>query len=525
MRIGNMRSTLLASLAGYTGAALSASVLLSGGTIIAFDEASYSLNIIRDGALLVTDDRITGLYDEAKPKGIPADTEIVDCTHKIITPGFIDTHRHGWQTALKTLGSNSTLAEYFMTFSSPAAGPLYNAEDVYASQLTGLLEAINAGVTTTLDHAHNMWSSERAEAGLDASIESGARVVWAPAIDPTNGYSVPDQLKDWKRWNKRSFPDDLVTLGIAYDGWDVGAPENTQAVAKLIKDAKPAVLTIHWLGGAWPIDSSPSLVHSFGVLNTSTPVVFSHGPGLTAAQARLLRDTNQFVSITPESEMHYGHGHTYSHHILDQAALGVDTHLTFSTDIITQARLWLQRTRSRLFDEVLDHWEIPARNPMSVNQAFLLATRQGALALRRPDLGAIAIGAKADLVVFDGRSPALLGWADPVAAVILHASVGDITHVLVDGKFRKRDGKLTYEKYPELVERFLSSAEKIRGDFLARPLPVLEGSFFGAKGSYYGDVREVDVVRGKGTGYGPLYRGAGDKTSVKAASGTKHDEL
>ncbi|KAI0533721.1 amidohydrolase [Xylaria digitata] len=522
-----MRSTLLASLAGYTGAALSASVLLSGGTIIAFDEDTNFLNVIRDGALLVTDDRIASIYEEANPKGIPADTEIVDCTHKIITPGFIDTHRHGWQTALKTLGSNSTLAEYFMTFSSYSAGPLYTAEDVYESQLAGLLEALNAGVTTTLDHAHNMWSTERAEAGLEASIESGARVFWAPAIDPTHDYSVPDQINDWKRWNKRSFPNDLVTLGVAYDGWDVGEPENTQAVAKLIKDAKPAVLTIHWLGGVWPIDSSPSLVHSFGVLNTSTAVVFSHGPGLTAAQAELLRATNQFISITPESEMHYGHGHTFSHLVHEQAALGVDTHLTFSTDIITQARLWLQRTRSRLFDEVMHHWDIPARNPMSVNQAFLLATRQGALALRRPDLGVIKVGAKADLVIFDGRTPGMLGWADPVAAVILHANVGDITHVLVDGKFVKRDGRLAYAKYAELVERFLASADKIRKDFLKRPLPVLTGSFFGAEGyAFYGSAKDVDVVRGKGTGYGPLFRGADDKTTANvAAPGTAHDEL
>lgn len=230
-----MRSTLFASLAGCVGTALSASVLLSGGTIIAFDEASKSLSVIRDGALLVTDDRIVGLYDEAHPKDIPDDTEVVDCKHKIISPGFIDTHRHGWQTAFKTLGSNTTLADYFHTWSSPAAGHLFAAEDVYDGQLAGLLEAINAGVTTTLDHAHTMWSSDRAEAGLEASIESGARVVWAPAIDPTPAYPFTDQIKDWKKWNKRSFPDDRVTLGIAYDGWDVGAPENTKAVAQLIK--------------------------------------------------------------------------------------------------------------------------------------------------------------------------------------------------------------------------------------------------------------------------------------------------
>ncbi|KAI0870864.1 amidohydrolase [Hypoxylon argillaceum] len=518
-------TTLLAAVAGHAGAALASSTLLSGGTIIAFDEASNGLTVIRAGALLVTDDRIAGLYAEARPKGIPADAEVVDVTDKIITPGFIDTHRHGWQTALKTLASNTTLAEYFMTCSSPAGNPLFTAEDVYASQLAGLLEALNAGVTTTLDHAHNMWSTERAEAGLEASIESGARVVWAAAIDPAEGYSFADQVKDWKRWNKRTFPNDLVTLGIAYDAWDVGVPENTLAMAKLMKEEKPAVLTIHWLGGVWPINSAPSLLHSFGVLDTPTAVVFSHGAGTTAPEAELLRKTNQFLSITPESEMHYGHGHAFSHRIMDQAALGVDTHLTFSTDILTQARIWLQRTRSRLFDETMARWEVPATNPMSVNQAFLLATRQGALALRRPDLGAIAVGAKADLVVFDGRSPALLGWADPVAAVLLHASVGDITDVLVDGHFVKRDRKLTYPKYEALVERFLASAERVRGRFLSRPPPRLTGSFFGANYAVYGTPEQVDVVRGEGTGYGPLFRGAVDEGSGKAASGAKHDEL
>ncbi|KAI1823524.1 amidohydrolase [Xylaria intraflava] len=502
-----MRFPLLPALASYVGIAVSSSVLLSGGTIIAFDEDSQSLNVIRRGAVLITGDRIARLYNEASPNGLPADTEVVDCTHKIITPGFIDTHRHGWQTALKTLGSNTTLLEYLFTFGSPAAGPFFTAEDVYVGQLAGLLEALNAGVTTTLDHAHNIWSTDRAEAGLDASIESGARVYWAASLSPTNGYPIPDQIKDWKRWNaKKSFPGELVKLGLAYDNWDGGDPDDTKAVVKLIKEAKPPVLTVHWVGGVWPVNSSPSLLHSFGVLNTSTPVVFSHGTGVASAEVHLLRQTNQFLSITPESEMHYGHGHTFSHLVHDQAALGVDTHFTFSADILTQARLWLQRTRSRLFDEVVQRWEIPATNPMSVNQAFLLATRQGALALRRPDLGVISAGAKADLVIFDGRSPGMLGWADPVAAVILHANVGDIVHVLVDGEFRKRDGKLTFEGYEDVVERLLGSAARLQRNMLKRPTNLAEQA---TKQDWWyphsGYPTEVDVVRGEGTGYGPLF--------------------
>lgn len=227
--------------------------------------------------------------------------------------------------------------------------------------------------------------------------------------------------------------------------------------------------------------------------------------------------------------MHYGHLHPTSHLILDQASLGVDTHFTFSTDILTQARLWLQSARYRVYQNTVDRWQIPTKNPFSVNQAFLLATRNGGLALGRKDLGVIAPGAKADLVVWNGRSPALLGWSDPVAAVILHASVGDIDHVLVGGEFRKRDGKLVVDGYAGVQERFLASAERIQGALREIPLPVLEGNFL--TGSPYGDVLQLDAQRGDGTGYGPSLtyltgRTATNEYSVKGEDGSRsHQEL
>lgn len=225
---------------------------------------------------------------------------------------------------------------------------------------------------------------------------------------------------------------------------------------------------------------------------------------MTAAGATILRASNNtFISITPESESHYGHTHPHSHVIQDRASLGVDTHFTFSTDIITQARLWLQKVRYLLFDEVLAGWRLPTTSPMSVNQAFLLATRRGALALNHPDLGGIFPGAKADLVIWGGESPALLGWVDPVAAVILHASVGDIRHVVVDGKFAKRDGRIVAAEYPALRRRFLDSARRIQGVLRGVPHPVPEGSF--SSGYAYDKPNQVAVDPREGGGYGPTF--------------------
>lgn len=85
---------------------------------------------------------------------------------------------------------------------------------------------------------------------------------------------------------------------------------------------------------------------------------------MTTGNAVILRQTNQYLSITPESEMHYGHDHPVSHLIQDQAALGVDTYFTFSADIITQARMWLQAVRLKLSKTTLDLWHIASNNPM-----------------------------------------------------------------------------------------------------------------------------------------------------------------
>ncbi|KAK7420248.1 hypothetical protein QQX98_002903 [Neonectria punicea] len=201
--------------------------------------------------------------------------------------------------------------------------------------------------------------------------------------------------------------------------------------------------------------------------------------------------------------MHYGHDNPVSHLIQDQASLGIDTHFTFSSDLLTQARIWLQATRQTLHRKTLQNWEVPVNNPMSVNQAFLLATRSGGLALRRDDLGVLAEGAKADLVVWDGKSPSLLGWNDPVATVIIHASIGDIKHVVVDGKFKKRDRKLTEEGYDAIQERFLKSARKIQKIWKERPNPVLEGK--SPSGFDYIRTKVADVVRGSSDGYGDLH--------------------
>ncbi|KAJ6581806.1 hypothetical protein B0H19DRAFT_1116534 [Mycena capillaripes] len=467
--------------------------LLRGGTFITYSESTSNLEIITDGAMLFNDtimaisDTIDGLDSHLNDK----DVKTANTTGKIISPGFIDTHRHTWQTAMRTLGPNVQLESYSWSLGTTGPAPLIlSPDDIYIASLMGTLEALNAGVTTSLDFAHMTWTRAHANAGLQGVKDSGARVWWCYNVGPvvvngdpyTVNTSAPiDQLAHIRELAKDSpFNGGLVTLGIASDPLTAEIVETAQFVLAFI---------------------------------------FAHASSLNPSEARLLREFNQYVSITPESEMHYGLGHRNSYlvcflfgasfnlimfiQIQDQAALGVDTHFTFSIDIISQMRMWLQSTRLGLYEETLDKFKIPSNTPMTVRQAFLLGTRNGGLALKRPDLGVLKEGATADVLVFSTDAIGLVGWSDPVAAIVLHSNVADIEDIYVGGQLVKQGGKLVVDWVGKgYAERLKESATKFRDALAMTNISTFE---VGVKGSLtdqdFQDPFEVDVTRGDGTGF------------------------
>ncbi len=237
MRPLNAFATLSVFLTTVSATSSAASILFRGGTVIAFNKQTQGLQVIRNGSVLVTNDRIAGVFDSA-PTRIPAGAEIVDLSGKILIPGFVDTHRHGWQTVFKTMAPNTNLIEFFNRYSSYVAPFFWNATDVYDSQLAGLYEALNAGVTSSLDHATHTWSKDAAEAGVQACIDSGARVFWGFTFANVTGLITVEQLYPiFRNIAKRpGLKDSPTSLGIAYDGW--GPNPNVGEINKIMGLAK-----------------------------------------------------------------------------------------------------------------------------------------------------------------------------------------------------------------------------------------------------------------------------------------------
>jgi cytosine/adenosine deaminase-related metal-dependent hydrolase len=88
----------------------SGSILLKDGVALLHDGHNHV--VPTKISLLIENGKIVKLAQHiAAPEGV----ELIDCTDKIISPGFIDTHRHGWQTQLKGRHADEQLIEYMVT--------------------------------------------------------------------------------------------------------------------------------------------------------------------------------------------------------------------------------------------------------------------------------------------------------------------------------------------------------------------------------------------------------------------------
>ena len=105
----------------------------------------------------------------------------------------------------------------------------------------------------------------------------------------------------------------------------------------------------------------------------------------------------------------------------------------------------LQTERARRDAPILEQGQRPKNTTVTVKQMFNLGTILGARAIGMENvIGSLAVGRKADVLVFDGLSSGILCPAqqDLVAAIVMHASARGVELLIVDGVIRKEAGML-----------------------------------------------------------------------------------
>lgn len=181
--------------------------------------------------------------------------EEIDATDRIIMPGFVDSHRHTWESLIRNIGVDWSLQTYLGEIYYGNYGSLRRPQDDYIGNLIGALEALDAGVTTLLDwtmiqspdHTHELVR------GLD---DAGIRAVFAHGSPGDasfwNNDSAIDNAEDARRAKARYFSSDdqLLTMGLAIRGPEFSAWETSVREIQLARELD-AVCSMHLGFGTW----------------------------------------------------------------------------------------------------------------------------------------------------------------------------------------------------------------------------------------------------------------------------------
>jgi len=416
-----------------------------------------SLGELPRADILIEGDRISAVGPDLAAEG----AEVIDATGNIVIPGFVDSHRHTWETSIRTCAPDYTLGAYFGAILDKFA-PVYRPEDVLAANRWGALECLNAGITTLVDWSHIMNTAAHADAAIDGLAETGIRSVFAfgfPNTSIQTWWFGPDWTGSVERIDgavahdvRKRLSDDtaLITMALATRGTNFCKPDVVRYEWELAKELGINI-TVHVAMDRF--GHTKGQLHALKELDLLYPnTTYIHSSHLDDEEWLIVRDSGGNVSLAPQIELQMGHGWAPAQKA-DKLGIPVglssDVATTASADQFTQMHCILSSERGRrhqvAWDEGLDG-NTGTPDLITARDALRWATIDGARVAGVGDYtGSITPGKKADLVIIDGSAVNVAPIIDPVAAVVCAADISNVETVIVDGVIRKRNFRLVQD--------------------------------------------------------------------------------
>jgi cytosine/adenosine deaminase-related metal-dependent hydrolase len=419
-------------------------MLLRNGYVITVDP---DIGELTGADVLIEDDQIAAV----RPGIDAADAEVIDATGKIIMPGFVDTHRHTWEAAIRGCAPNATLDDYFVEILDTFA-PRYRPEDVYAGDLAGALECVNAGITTLVDWSHINNTPEHPDAAIAALREVGIRAQYAYGSANTslndywNNSAIAIPADDVRRVRETYFSSDdgLLTMGLATRGPGFCQDDVVRTEWRTARELGLPITVHVGMGRLAGRFGMVSQLHKMDLLGSDTTYV--HCCYFSDEEWQLVAESGGTISVAPQIEAQMGHGWPPVMKAIEYGlapSLSIDVVTTAPGDMFTQIRAAFATERARVNAAA---WEADTPVPetmLTARDMLEIATINGARVAGLGDrTGSLTPGKKADVVVIDATALNVAPVIDPVAAVTLCADVSNVEMVIIDGVVRKRDGRL-----------------------------------------------------------------------------------
>jgi 5-methylthioadenosine/S-adenosylhomocysteine deaminase len=432
-------------------------LLIRNGFVVSMDP---QVGDIAHADVLVEDGKIV---DIGRDLGA-SDAEQVDATGMIVMPGFIDTHRHTWQTPVRGVLPSCTLDHYFAVMLGQVGG-FYRPEDVHIGDYAGSLEALNAGVTTLLDWSHINNTPDHADAAIQGLKDAGIRAVYAHGM-PTGGewwsFSELNHPEDIRRIRDTYFSSDdgLLTLALAArqpgnSNYDVA--KHDWALARELG----ILISVHVGMRLHNLHYNPVKdMHDLDLMGPD--VCYIHMTDLTDQELDWIAETGGKASVAPYVEMLMGHGPPPTGKLLARGvrpSLSVDVVSSVPGDMFTQMRTALAYDRILQFTDTPDEAFAPTLTHRDVLE---FATIDGARSIGLEErVGSLTPGKQADIVLLQTNAINTAPVLDPTATIVTYADTANVDSVFVAGQAVKRNGELVGVDLKSVIGRLEESRNHI----------------------------------------------------------------
>jgi 5-methylthioadenosine/S-adenosylhomocysteine deaminase len=431
-----------------------------------------------------------GFIKSISPTGItPPEGRVIDGTNTLTSPGLINGHHHSHENFHKGRYDRLPL-ELWMNFVRPAKGLPLTPDDIYLRTLIGASQALLSGTTCIVDdfNASPILSREHLDAAFAAYDDIGIRALVGPTLfDVPFHESVPylseecdakllSAFKPAKATPIAEYLKLLESLACSHHPHNsrvgiIMAPSAPQRCSDgLLKQVRefadqydlPTIIHVQetrlQASSAWQQRGKTLFRHldDIGFLAPGTSLI--HSVWLTPDDIKRIAASGASVQHNPNSNLKLGSGLMPMRQLLDagvNVSLGTDGCGSLeTTDMlrVLSSTALIHKLRGNDY-----------QNWIGAEEAFHAATKGGAQALGlNNQIGTLAPGYKADLVMYRLDSPAFVPLNNPVQQLVYGESGIGIHSVIVEGNPVVSEGKLTLKSETEISAGVSQAMNRLR---------------------------------------------------------------
>jgi len=435
--------------------------LIKGGSVLSMDPR---VGDFAEADVLVEGKKIVAVGPNLRAWGVP----VIDARGRIVMPGFVDTHHHLFETALRSFladgllfdGLDANITQNYFQKILLTFAPQYSTQDVYINTLFGSLSQLDAGVTTVHDISQIHHSPAHSDASIKALRDGGRRAVFG-YFESAGGVAGNQYPADARRIRTQHFSsfDQLVTMVM---GGEIYLPG--YEVAWALGRELGLQVACHIVGtfGMRPTFDALATAGAFGPDN-----LFIHMTGMSDFAWQKARDAGAAVSLAVPIEMNMTHG---TPPILKAQALGfrpslsTDVECTLTADMFTQMRTAM--ALQRMFvnaTKLAEPGMPPSVAPLLTTRDVIgYATLNGARDLKLDGkVGSLTPGKEADIVILDAEAINVHPLNHVPGAVVSLMERSNVETVIVAGQVRKWKGRLLDVNLPKLKRELENSRDRI----------------------------------------------------------------